>query len=99
MLHTTFRLARQAGACREEYQKVAQALGDPESYGLDRPIPLSVVLEHTSLSSALWALRCVLPEEESERDRIARLFAYAAQTRIFLTYLADTNAVVSVTGE
>jgi hypothetical protein len=75
MLHTTFRLAKAAGACVEEYAKVERALGGAKHYGYDNPIPLTVVLEHTSIESAIWALRCVLPGEEAERDRIARLFA------------------------
>ena len=75
MLHTTFRLARRFGASCADYRTVADALGGEGAYGLDRPITLTVVLQHTSLDSALWALRCVLPGEEVERDRVARLFA------------------------
>ena len=88
-LHTTARLAKRADACREEMKKVSKALGGVKSYGIDTPIPLAVVLEHTSLDSALWALRCVLPGEESARDRIARLFACECAARVLTIFERD----------
>lgn len=75
MLHITFRLAAAQRACRSDYAEIADLLGGDEMFGLDTPIPLSVVIEYTSLDSALWALRCVLPEEELKRDNFSRLFS------------------------
>jgi hypothetical protein len=80
-LHTTGRLARQANACQTSYDKLQAHLGG-ESYGLDTPIGLDVVCEVLGLNDALWALRCVLPEQEAERDRIARPFACESTERV-----------------
>jgi hypothetical protein len=80
-LHTTGRLARQADACQISYDKLQAHLGG-ESYGLDTPIGLDVVCEVLGLNDALWALRCVLPEEEAERDRIARPFVCESTERV-----------------
>ncbi len=79
-LYTTGNLAQAAGACESEVRKVRAALGG-ESYGMDTPVLLAKVLEIAGLESALWALRCVPPDQEADRDRIARLFACdAAET-------------------
>jgi hypothetical protein len=75
MLHTTFKLLRENGACPEGYRKLAKSLGGVQKYGASTPIPLLRVLESNGLDDALWSLRAVLPEEEADRDRIARLFA------------------------
>ena len=73
MLHTTFKLLKQANACEPNYRDFAKALGGVKSYGEDAPIPLTKVLEINGLDDAHWALRCVLPEEEGKRDRLSRL--------------------------
>jgi hypothetical protein len=70
---TTGRLARWAGACHESYDQLAAHLGP--DYGLDTPIGLDVVLDVLGLDDCLWCLHCVRPEDEAERDRLARLFA------------------------
>ena len=75
MFHTTFRLAQKARACSDSYLAVAKALGGIRAYGRDTPIPLTRILELRGLYDALWCLECVLPEEEAERDRLARLLA------------------------
>lgn len=81
MLHTTGRLAFEAGACKASYERLRAHLGG-ESYGMDTPIGLDVVCEVLGLSDALWALRCVLPGQEAERDRFARRFACACAERV-----------------
>jgi hypothetical protein len=80
-LHTTGRLAQQVGACSESYDKLHDHLGG-ESYGLDTPVGLDLVCEVLGLADALWALQCVLPEQEAERDRIARLFVCECVERV-----------------
>jgi hypothetical protein len=70
MLHTTFKLAKEAGACTGHYQHFARAVGGVRKYGQDTPIPLTLILEHNGLDDALWALWCVLPEEEAARNRL-----------------------------
>ena len=75
MLHTTFRLIRDAMACRDGYRKLAKYLGGVRKHGGDSPIPLSTILKSNGLDDTLWALRATLPKEAAERDRIARLFA------------------------
>ena len=84
VLYTTGNLAKAADACRDDFEKIRAALGGT-SYGMDTPVPLARVLEIAGLDAALWALRCVPPEQEAERDRIARLFACdAAETELHL---------------
>ena len=71
MLHSTFRKAREDGACIESYRKMAKALGGIKKYGLDTSIPLDKVLDICGLDDALWALRIVI----EPADREIRLFA------------------------
>ena len=71
MLHTTFRKAKEAGACASSYKKMAKALGRVRKYGLDTPIPLSNILEVCGLDDTLWSLQIVL----EPADREIRLFA------------------------
>jgi len=75
MLTTTFRLAREADACPESYKAVAKALGGIKAYGQDTPVPLARILELQGLGDALWCLRYVIPEQQAEADKLARLFA------------------------
>lgn len=69
MLHTTFNLAKQADACAEGIDKMRAALGP--DWPDDKPIPLTLVLQHCGIEDAVWALRCTL----ESNDRLARLFA------------------------
>ena len=71
MLHTTFRKAKEAGACMESYHKMAKALGNVDKYGRDTPIGLDKVLEVCGLDDALWCLRIVIESADKE----IRLFA------------------------
>jgi hypothetical protein len=65
MLHTTFKLAHESGACTEGYRKLAKHLGGVNKYGKDTPIPLAVIIESNGLADAIWTLRCTL---ESSKD-------------------------------
>jgi hypothetical protein len=58
MLHTTFKLAHESGACTEGYRKLAKHLGGVDKYGKDTPIPLSKIVESNGLLDAIWSLRC-----------------------------------------
>lgn len=82
MLHTTFRLAREAGACVASYRRFARHMGGIRAFGEDTTIPLSAVLEVLGVVDAVWCLRSVLPEQEAERDRLARLFACACAEHV-----------------
>ena len=75
MLHTTFKLAKEHQACITPYRRVARALGGVKEYGENTPVPLAKVLEISGLDDALWCLRCVLPEEAAQRDKLVRLLA------------------------
>ena len=75
MLHTTLALLKKHKACTEGYEKLVKHLGGVKQATALGPIPLSTVLESNGLEDTLWCLRAVLPEEEAERDKIARLFA------------------------
>ena len=75
MLHTTFRMAREAGTCSSEYNKMAKALGGIKKYGADMPIPLDRVLEVCGLDAALWCLCCVIEPAEREIRLLACDFA------------------------
>src|SRR3990167_10062298 len=64
MLHTTFRLAKSAGACTQSYRKMAKALGGVTKYGENTPIPLDKILDTLGLSDTLWALRITIEPVE-----------------------------------
>ena len=72
-LHTTLRLLKDCDACVDGYKKLRRHL--PKGWKLDTHIPLAIILESNGIDDALWALRAVLPEEEIDRNRIARLIA------------------------
>ncbi len=86
-LSTTLRLLRQYGACGSRdtvppsgrYAVLFVALGP--RWRDDRPIPLLRILATNGLDDALWALRAVPPEQEAERDRLARLYAVDCSRR------------------
>ena len=65
MLHTTFKLAHESGACTEGYRKLAKHLGGVDKYGKDTPIPLSKIVESNGLLDAIWTLRCTLEPSEN----------------------------------
>ena len=77
MLHTTFRLLKDAGACPHQYRQLAKHLGGIKKYGRDTPIPFVVGLdEKFKLSDWIWAFNCAwLPEQRAACHKIARLAA------------------------
>jgi len=75
MLTTSFELLHKAGACEERYRHLAKALGGIKKYGRATPIPLWRGLDTNGLDDTLWALRAVMPGQEAEREKLARLFA------------------------
>ena len=71
MLHTTFRKAKEAGACAESYKKFARHVGGIKKYGEDTPIPLIEILNILGLDDALWCLQCTVEDS----DKFSRLLA------------------------
>lgn len=70
LLQTTLNLCRKQNAC-EDAEEIAHKLG----VGSDEPVNLLDVLRVSSIKDCLWALRAVLPGQEADRDRAARLMA------------------------
>lgn len=56
MLHTTFKLARKAGACKSRYRIFAESVGGIKEYGDNTLTPLTEVLRVCGLLDALWCL-------------------------------------------
>ena len=75
MLHTTFRKAKEMGACSSEYNKMARFLGGVNKYGEDTPIPLDKILDVCGLDAALWCLCCVIEPADREIRLLACDFA------------------------
>ncbi len=65
MLHTTFRKAKDNGACIESYRKMAKALGGVTKYGRNMPLSLAKVIEVCGLADAIWCLRCTIEPAEN----------------------------------
>jgi len=72
-LQTTLNIIRAAKPCADGWAKLLKSL--PADHDHDTPIAFSHILESNDLNDALWALRSVMPAQEEERDREARLFA------------------------
>lgn len=70
MLTTTKRLLREHGACKDRYRVLLEHIG--QRYHDDQPITLLTVLASNGFFDTLWCLRAVPPEQEAERDRLAR---------------------------
>ncbi len=45
MIHTTFALCHEAGACTSSYKKIAKHLGGVTKHGRNTKTPLTVVLD------------------------------------------------------
>ena len=82
MLTTTFRRAREAGACLSSYCMFAKFKGGIAKWGNNTPFPLSEVLEVCGLNDAIWALRIVIEPAEKE----IRLFACDCAERVLPIY-------------
>ena len=72
-LQTTLNIIRAAKPCADGWANLLKSI--PADIDHDAPIAFLHILNTNGLSDALWALRCVLPSQEKERDREARLFA------------------------
>lgn len=70
---TTLAILREHQPCPERWGKLLRHLG--KDYPTDKPIDFSTIIESNGLEDALWGLRGVMPEQEKDRDRLARLFA------------------------
>ena len=72
-LYTTLAIIRKHEPCTEGWKKLLKHVGKdfPENGHID----FTTILESNGLDDALWGLRAVLPEQEKDRDRLARLFA------------------------
>ncbi len=78
MLSTTFRKAKEAGACIESYKKFAKFKGGVSEWGLDKPFPLTEVLDVCGMDDALWSLGIVIEPVDKE----IRLFACYSAERV-----------------
>ena len=74
-LQTTLAIIRQHRPCTSGWENLLRHLGP--NYPQDKVIDFGTILESNGLDGALWGLRAVLPEQEKDRDRLARLFACA----------------------
>jgi hypothetical protein len=72
-LQTTLNIIRAHSPCADGWAKLLKSL--PAKFDHDAPITFAHILKSNGLDDALWALRSVLPEQEKERDREARLLA------------------------
>lgn len=72
-LKTTLNIIRAANPCADGWAKLLKSL--PSDIDHDAHISFAHILESNGLNDALWALPLVLPEQEKERDKEARLFA------------------------
>ena len=73
MITTTFQLLKEASACRSSYQRFAKHVGGRRKYGVNKPIPLTVIADVCGIQDALWCLRCT--QQPDETKRLARLLA------------------------
>ena len=69
-LHTTLNRLHDAGACRDRYEHLVEALGGVP-FDHDAPINLLTILEHNGTEDCVWAL-CATAEN---CDVVARLIA------------------------
>ena len=91
MIYTTFALLREHGACESGYRKLAKHLGGINTYGRDKPIPLTVVLDSNGIDDALWCLRATT----EPCDKFARLLAVAYARRV-QHLVADQRSIAAL---
>lgn len=84
---TTLDILREHQPCTEGWSKLLRRLGS--DYPQDKPIEFSTILESNGLDDALWGLRGVMPEQEADRDRLARLFACDCAESVLHIYERD----------
>jgi hypothetical protein len=89
MITTTFRLAKDANACETRYRLFAKSVGGVTSYGRDKPITLTDVLDVCGSNDTLWCLKHALPESQQELGAyILRMFACDCAEHILHIYEA-----------
>lgn len=94
MIHTTFKLLHEAGACRERYRHLAEQLGGVDHYGEDTPIPLTVILDKNGIGDAEWVLSESGTILEGEAKRDALYADYEAKCApLYADYVAKRNAL------
>ena len=86
-LITTLAIIRRHKPCTEGWKKLLKHVGN--GYPQDGHIDFATILESNGLDDALWALRAVLPEQEKDRDRLARLFACDCAESVLNIYERD----------
>ena len=74
-LYTTFKMLKKKGACRDRYRYLARNLGGINKYGIDKPIPLALILAINGFNDAIWAFIAVPEKQRKKADKILRLFA------------------------
>jgi hypothetical protein len=85
-LSTSIRLLINAGVSRQFMQKVFQS----ESISFSRrnfntPIPFSKMLEYCDPDDVIWSFNAVQPEQKSQIEKIARLFACDCAEHLLIT--------------
>lgn len=97
-LYTTLALLREHRACGQDksdgrYQILVRSL--PAGHGDDDLIDLLHILGSNGVDDCLWSLRAVIPDQATDRDRIARHiacdFAEAVLWGYEKQYLGDTR--------
>ena len=83
-LQTNLSIISQHHPCHEGLKKLLKNIG--ADYPKDKPIDFATILESTGLDNALWGLRAVLPEQEKDRDRLAREFACDCAAAVLAIY-------------
>jgi hypothetical protein len=86
-LITTLAIIRQHDPCTDGWKKLLKHVG--KDYPENGHIDFATILESNGLDDALWALRAVLPEQEKDRDRLARLFACDCAEAVLHIYDKD----------
>lgn len=83
-LFTTLNIIRDHFPCSGSWQKALKLLGKTKAD--DEPLSFEWILENLGLDDALWGLRAVSEENETERDRLARMFACDCAERVLVCW-------------
>lgn len=83
-LYTTLNIIREHSPCSGSWQKALKLLGKTKAD--DEPLSFEWILENLGLDDALWGLRAVSEENETERDRLARMFACDCAERVLVCW-------------
>ncbi len=83
MIYTTFKLCKEARACVASSRKFRKFKGGAE-WPMDKPFPLTEVLEVLGLDDALWCLRCTT--DQIAAGKFSRLLACDHAERVLPLY-------------